>query len=274
MAGQVRLPAGFSPPSSRPSLPPRMVPRQQGPQEAHPDSGPPATSTPSMCRRRSTRQRRLYGSRMSGCGKVKFALMSATATTPASASWAPTDRRLFPGPEVLRRGRAGSGDRRAFALLRGDAPGRYTPPLWRTSWSPSRSGRQGGAPGPQEPSMWKVDGRCISCGACTRGLLHLHLLTTRDVIGDNPSGRAPPHHRLLPDRRLRPDGRPAGSSAPPASGCATRCSTSSTTTRPADGAMCVGCGDAPPLPGAHLHFATVNKVNAAVNEIKAGLAQQ
>lgn len=61
--------------------------------------------------------------------------------------------------------------------------------------------------------MWKeFDGRWHLLRRLHRGLLHLHLLhhPRRHLRRQPRGGRAPPRHCFLPDRRLRPDGRPAG----------------------------------------------------------------
>lgn len=128
--------------------------------------------------------------------------------------------------------------------------------------------------------MWKeFDGRCISWRRLHRGLLHLHLLHhPRCHLRRQPrGGRAPPRHRLLPDRRFRPDAgqREFRSTAGERMRYKVLHKFRDYKARFGEGHMCVGCGRCTHrCPELISISATVNKVNAAVNEIKAGLAQQ
>ena len=128
--------------------------------------------------------------------------------------------------------------------------------------------------------MWKeFDGRCISCGACTVACSTCTCFTTRDVIyGDNPE--VGERRRVTASCQIAGFDQMAGqrefrSTAGERMRYKVLHKFHDYKARFGEGHMCVGCGRCTHrCPELISISATVNKVNAAVNEIKAGLAQQ
>lgn len=128
--------------------------------------------------------------------------------------------------------------------------------------------------------MWKeFDGRCISCGACTVACSTCTCFTTRDVIyGDNPE--VGERRRVTASCQIAGFDQMAGqrefrSTAGERMRYKVLHKFRDYKARFGEGHMCVGCGRCTHrCPELISISATVNKVNAAVNEIKAGLAQQ
>ena len=128
--------------------------------------------------------------------------------------------------------------------------------------------------------MWKeFDGRCISCGACTVACSTCTCFTTRDVIyGDNPE--VGERRRVTASCQIAGFDQMAGqrefrSTAGERMRYKVLHKFHDYKARFGEGHMCVGCGRCTHrCPELISISATVNKVNAAVNEIKAGLTQQ
>ena len=127
--------------------------------------------------------------------------------------------------------------------------------------------------------MWRqFDGRCISCGACTVACSTCTCFTTRDVIyGDNPevgerrrvaaSCQIEGFDQMAGQRELR-------STAGQRMRYKVLHKFHDYSARFGEGHMCVGCGRCTHrCPEMISISATVNKVHAAVEEIKAGMAQ-
>ena len=125
----------------------------------------------------------------------------------------------------------------------------------------------------------EFDGRCISCGACTVACSTCTCFTTRDVIyGDNPE--VGERRRVTASCQIAGFDQMAGqrefrSTAGERMRYKVLHKFHDYKARFGEGHMCVGCGRCTHrCPELISISATVNKVNAAVNEIKAGLAQQ
>ena len=127
--------------------------------------------------------------------------------------------------------------------------------------------------------MWKqFDGRCISCGACTVACSTCTCFTTRDVIyGDNPE--VGERRRVTASCQIEGFDQMAGqkefrSTAGQRMRYKVLHKFHDYNARFGEGHMCVGCGRCTHrCPEMISISATVNKVNAAVDEIKAGMAQ-
>ncbi len=128
--------------------------------------------------------------------------------------------------------------------------------------------------------MWQeFNSRCISCGACTVACSTCTCFTTRDVIyGDNPE--VGERRRVTSSCQIAGFDQMAGqrefrSTAADRMRYKVLHKFHDYKARFGDSHMCVGCGRCTHrCPELISISATVNKVSAAVNEIKAGLAQK
>ncbi|MCD8225525.1 MAG: anaerobic sulfite reductase subunit AsrA [Clostridiales bacterium] len=128
--------------------------------------------------------------------------------------------------------------------------------------------------------MWKeFDGRCISCGACTVACSTCTCFTTRDIIyGDNPE--VGERRRVTASCQIAGFDQMAGQKEFRATaGDRMRYKVlhkfHDYKVRFGESHMCVGCGRCTHrCPEMISISATVNKMNAAVSEIKSGMAKQ